>query len=208
MGEASGKIDLEKLILYSDDLVGFLKDKKDLNNLERSLQHSKALRSSCDADFNEVQNLLQADYEKKIDACKQKTEVAYSEVVADEEIDLLQRELDEVIETESLFMEDDLLLFCFNTVVTDEINDLEHQRIAHQEKRRISKRHKQDEFRKLRELSMHASVTNIIPTRLEDQSSVLGSIVDSDTKTHQKFEFDLTKMTAFETCNSIWKMIS
>lgn len=59
MGEACGKIDLEKLILYSDDLVGFLKDKKDLNNLERSLQHSKALRSSCDADFNEVQNLLQ-----------------------------------------------------------------------------------------------------------------------------------------------------
>ncbi|KAI5325964.1 hypothetical protein L3X38_035038 [Prunus dulcis] len=192
MGEASGKIDLEKLILYSDDLVGFLKDKKDLNNLEHSLQHSKALRSSCDADFNEVQNLLQ-DYEKKIDACKQKTEVAYSEVVADEEIDLLQRELDGVIETE---------------MVTDEINDLERQRIAHQEKRRISKRHKQDEFRKLRELSMLASVTNIIPKRLEDQSSVLGSIVDSDTKTHQKFEFDLTKMTAFETCNSIWKMIS
>ncbi|CAL2268508.1 unnamed protein product [Prunus armeniaca] len=200
MGEASGKIDLEKLILYSDDLVGFLKDKKDLNNLEHSLQHSKALRSSCDADFNEVQNLLQ-DYEKKIDACKQKTEVAYSEVVVDEEIDLLQRELDGVIETESLFMEE-------LRVVTDEINDLERQRIAHQEKRRISKRHKQDEFRKLRELSMHASVTNIIPTRLEDQSSVLGSIVDSDTKTHQKFEFDLTKMTAFETCNSIWKMIS
>ncbi|XP_034220802.1 kinetochore protein SPC24 homolog [Prunus dulcis] len=200
MGEASVKIDLEKLILYSDDLVGFLKDKKDLNNLEHSLQHSKALRSSCDADFNEVQNLLQ-DYEKKIDACKQKTEVAYSEVVADEEIDLLQRELDGVIETESLFMEE-------LRVVTDEINDLERQRIAHQEKRRISKRHKQDEFRKLRELSMLASVTNIIPKRLEDQSSVLGSIVDGDTKTHQKFEFDLTKMTAFETCNSIWKMIS
>ncbi|KAL6278193.1 hypothetical protein ACE6H2_021794 [Prunus campanulata] len=200
MGEASGKMDLEKLILYSDDLVGFLKDKKDLNNLEHSLQHSKALRSSCDADFNEVQNFLR-DYEKKIDECKQKTEVAYSEVVADEEIDLLQRELDGVIETESLFMEE-------LRVVTDEINDLERQRIAHQEKRRISKRHKQDEFRKLRELSMHASVTNIIPKRLEDQSSVLGSIVDRDTKTHQKFEFDMTKMTAFETCNSIWKMIS
>lgn len=46
-------------------------------------------------------------------------------------------------------MVSDLVLFCFNTVVTDEINDLERQRIAHQEKRRISKRHKQDEFRKL-----------------------------------------------------------
>lgn len=57
--------------------------------------------SMCiDKFFNE------AEYEKKIDACKQKTEVAYSEVVADEEIDLLQRELDEVIETESLFMEE------------------------------------------------------------------------------------------------------
>lgn len=33
-------------------------------------------------------------------------------------------------------------------------------------------------------------------------------IVDRDTKAVEKFEFDPTKLTAFETCNGIWKMIN
>ncbi|KAM1823340.1 hypothetical protein ACFX13_025981 [Malus domestica] len=56
MGEASG---ISKLISYSDDLVKVLKDQRDINNLAQCLQHRKALRSSCDSDFNEVQNSLQ-----------------------------------------------------------------------------------------------------------------------------------------------------
>ncbi|KAF2306466.1 hypothetical protein GH714_018350 [Hevea brasiliensis] len=93
MGDSSGKIDVDKLISYSDDLVAVLKEKRDINILTQCLDKSKALRSSCDADFNEARTLLE-DHQKKIDECKQKTEKAKLEVPADAELDLLQKELD------------------------------------------------------------------------------------------------------------------
>lgn len=48
----------------------------------------------------------ESDYQKKIDECKQKTEQARSEVVADAELDLLQRELDEELEKERMLGEE------------------------------------------------------------------------------------------------------
>ncbi|KAI9116218.1 hypothetical protein K1719_013148 [Acacia pycnantha] len=78
MDDSSRKIDLDKLISYSDDLVKVLKDKRDLNCLTLCLEQSNSLSSSCNADFNEVRSLLE-DYQKKIDDCKQKTEQARSE---------------------------------------------------------------------------------------------------------------------------------
>lgn len=62
MGDLSKKIDVEKLISYGDDLVAVLKDKRDVNNLTQCLENSKALCSSCDADFNEVQSLLRGSF--------------------------------------------------------------------------------------------------------------------------------------------------
>ncbi|KAM0994425.1 hypothetical protein ACFX13_010129 [Malus domestica] len=188
MGEASGIL---KLISYSDDLVKVLKDERDINNLAQCLQHREALRSSCDSDFNEVQNSLR-DYQIKTDECKRKTEAAKLEVVADEELDRLQREFDVDAEIE---------------IIGSEISDLERQRIDVQEKKRNLKRREQDEFREQRKLAMYASVTNIIPN-LEDQSRDMGYIVDSNKKIVQKFEFDPTKTTAFQTCDSVWKMIA
>ncbi|XP_068342218.1 kinetochore protein SPC24 homolog [Pyrus communis] len=196
MGEASG---ISKLISYSDDLVKVLKDERDINNLAQCLQHREALLSSCDSDFNELQNSLR-DYQIKTDECKQKTEAAKSEVVADEELDRLQREFDVDAEIESLLTEE-------LRVIGNEISDLERQRIDVQEKKRNLKRREQDEFREQRKLSMYASVTNIIPN-LEDQSRDMGYIVDSNKKIVQKFEFDPTKTTAFQTCDSVWKMIA
>ncbi|KAM1090725.1 hypothetical protein ACFX13_018572 [Malus domestica] len=55
MGEAFG---ISKLISYSDNLVKVLKNQNDINNLAQCLQHRKALRSSYDSDFKEVQNSL------------------------------------------------------------------------------------------------------------------------------------------------------
>ena len=52
------------------------------------------------------QFFYEADYEKRIDACKQKTETAKSEVISDEELDLLQKELEEECEKESLLLEE------------------------------------------------------------------------------------------------------
>ncbi|XVF08326.1 hypothetical protein REPUB_Repub06bG0216900 [Reevesia pubescens] len=67
----------------------------------------------------------------------------------------------------------------------------------------------QDKLKEQRKLSMYASITNIIPD-LEDQSRISGHIVilDRDKKVVEKFEFDPAKMTAFDACDSIWKMIN
>lgn len=54
MGGSSRKIDVDKLISYSDDLVELLKDNRDIDNLTRCLSQLESLKSSCDADFNET----------------------------------------------------------------------------------------------------------------------------------------------------------
>lgn len=199
MGDSSKTIDVERLISFSDDLVRVLKDKRDINNITQCLEHSKALRSSCDSDFNELQTSLQ-DYQTNIDVCKKKTEEAKSETAADAEIDLLQQELEEEIKKEHLLM-DEL------RIISNEINDLEVQRIYVQERRQTLKKLEQDELREQRMLSLYASVTNIIPN-LDDESRISGHIVDRDKKVVEKFEFDPKKVHSLDVCNGIWKMIS
>ncbi|KAE8099132.1 hypothetical protein FH972_017136 [Carpinus fangiana] len=199
MGDSSKTIDVERLISYSDDLVRVLKDKRDINNITQCLEHSKALRSSCDSDFSELQTSLQ-DYQTNIDVCKKKTEEAKSEAAADAEIDLLQQELEEEIKKEHLLM-DELRM------ISNEINDLEVQMISVQERRQTLKKLEQDELREQRMLSLYASVTNIIPN-LDDNSRISGHIVDRDKQVIEKFEFDPRKVDSLDICNGIWKMIS
>ncbi|XP_059463130.1 kinetochore protein SPC24 homolog [Corylus avellana] len=199
MGDSSKTIDVERLISYSDDLVRVLKDKRDINNITQCLEHSKALRSSCDSDVSELQTSLQ-DYQTNIDVCKKKTEEAKSEAAADAEIDLLQQELEEEIKKEHLLM-DEL------RIISNEINDLEVQMISVQERRQTLKKLEQDELREQRMLSLYASVTNIIPN-LDDNSRISGHIVDRDKKVIEKFEFDPRKVDSLDVCNGIWKMIS
>ncbi|KAI3745470.1 hypothetical protein L1987_58584 [Smallanthus sonchifolius] len=102
MADISRKIDVEKLISYSDDLVQFLKNEKDINYLKHCVEHSDGLRSRCRSDHAGVQTSLEGYY-KKIDVCKEKTEVANAEVVSDAEI---QKELDEEIQREAMLRED------------------------------------------------------------------------------------------------------
>ncbi|CAN6869499.1 unnamed protein product, partial [Brassica oleracea] len=59
-----------------------------------SFNHSKALHFACDEDFNQIQ--------ESIKACKKKTEEAYSdESAGDDDIERLQKELDEDMKLES-----------------------------------------------------------------------------------------------------------
>ncbi|KAI8557121.1 hypothetical protein RHMOL_Rhmol05G0310600 [Rhododendron molle] len=136
MGDSTRKIDVEKLIALGDDLVGCLKDEKDVKNLTQHLELSKALQSHCDADSKAVRNLLQgpssftaftlkplsffirspsyiidnlflaSDYQKKIDLRKKKADEAKSEAVADAEMDFLQKELEEELQREHLLREE------------------------------------------------------------------------------------------------------
>ncbi|KDP22844.1 hypothetical protein JCGZ_00431 [Jatropha curcas] len=199
MGDTSRKLDTDKIISYSDDLVAVLKEKRDINALTQLLDQSKGLRSSCDAEFTDGRSLLE-DYQKKIDECKQKTEKAKLEVPADADLDILQKELEAENEKERLLMEE-------LRVINNEINDLERQRIAIEEQKLTMKKLEQEQIRAQSKLSMYACVTNIIPN-LDDHSKISGHIVDRDKKKVEKFEFDPSNMAAFDTCQSIWKMIN
>ncbi|KAJ8430676.1 hypothetical protein Cgig2_033832 [Carnegiea gigantea] len=55
MGENPQYIDVNELLSYSNDLVGVLRDKRDINILTHCLDDSKSLRSASDADFNATQ---------------------------------------------------------------------------------------------------------------------------------------------------------
>ncbi|KAB2098508.1 hypothetical protein ERO13_A01G229100v2 [Gossypium hirsutum] len=199
MGESTRMIDVEKLISYSDDLVEVLKDKRDINNLTQCFQHFNDLRSHCDADSNEVHRLLR-EYEEKIEACKKKTEQAKLEVADGAEMEYLQKEYQEELEKER-GLEEEL------RAVSNEIIELERQRVSIEERKKNLRKYEQDKLKEQRKLSMYASITNIIPD-LEDQSRISGHIVDRDKKVIKKFEFDTSKMTAFDACDSLWKMIN
>ncbi|PSS32709.1 Myosin-2 like [Actinidia chinensis var. chinensis] len=198
MGDSSRKSVLEEVIAYSDDIIEYLKDQKDANILTQHLEHSKVLQSQCLADSNDVRSLLQ-DYERKIDMSKKKADEARSEVASNAEMSLLEKELEEELQRERLLREE--LRF-----ITDEISDLERQRVSVEERRQILKQLGQDELRAQMKLSMYASVTNVIPN-LDDHAKVSGHIVQRDKRLDEMFEFDPTKTTVFDTCNSIWKTV-
>ncbi|XP_056159489.1 kinetochore protein SPC24 homolog isoform X1 [Syzygium oleosum] len=200
MGDLSRNIDLQKLVSYSDDLAQVLRDDNGAANLALCLRHSGALRSSCDADLAGLRSSLLAEYGEKIDACKKKTEAVRSEVAGDVDIDQLEKELQEELEKEQLLMED-------LRIVTNEINELDLSRISIEERKQALKKLEQHERREQMSLSMYASVTNIIPN-LGDCSKISGYIVDREKRVVDRFEFDSTEMTAFDTCTNIWRMIS
>lgn len=199
MGDKSPQIDIKQLLSYCDDLVGVLRDKRDFNLLTYCVEHSNSIKSSSDSDFNST-HIAISDYQKKIDDCKHKIEVARSEVVSDEEIERLQKELDEELKREQLLRED-------LRVVVDKINELDHQRFSLEEQSQRLKKLEEEQEKEQRKLSFYASVTKIIPD-LESQSKISGHIVERDKKTVEKFEFDPLQEDAFDICNKTWKMIN
>ncbi|KAL2484880.1 hypothetical protein Adt_29636 [Abeliophyllum distichum] len=140
------------------------------------------------------------NYQKKIDTCKQKATTAEFEGTSDAELDLLQKELKEEEEREPT----SLLTY---TEIVDKINNLEKETASVEEQWKTFKKFEQDELIAQRKLSMYASVTNIIPN-LDDPSKISGHIVERDKNVVEKFDIEQAKPTAFDTCNSIWKMIN
>jgi chromosome segregation ATPase len=198
MGDFSRKIDVDKLVSYSDDLVEVLKDKKDMNNFSQCLKQSNTLQSSCNSDFDEVQCSI-LDYQRKIDECKRKIEEAKIEVAEEAEEDNLQNELQQELEKEHALREE------LRGIIT-EIADLEHQRNSVEERRQTLRKLEKEALKTERMLSMYTSVTNIVPN-LDDQSKISGYIVDKDKNMVEKFEVDPSKPTPFGTSCSIWKLI-
>ncbi|XP_042049004.1 kinetochore protein SPC24 homolog [Salvia splendens] len=199
MGEVSTTMKMEDLMNYSNNLIEVLKEEKDVANLRQFLRQTSALQSQCDKDFNEVQKFIE-DYEQKIHTCKQKAAAAAAESIADAELDSLQKELEEEQNLERQLREE-------LREIVNEIDDLEHKRETVEEQRQTIKKLDQDQVRDQMKLSMYASVTNTIPY-LDNPSRISGHIVERDRKVVEKFEFDPSTATTFDTCNSIWKMIN
>lgn len=106
------------------------------------------------------------DYEKKIQSCKQKAAAAESESAADAELDSLQIELEEKQNLERQLREELRYVFLFiihfldlspvalannfyliNTVIVNELDDLERNRENVEEQRQTIKKFEQDEAR-------------------------------------------------------------
>ncbi|KAM3238007.1 kinetochore protein SPC24 [Capsicum chacoense] len=199
MVDGSNKVDVDKLMSFSKDLVQFLKQDKDVSFLKQCIDQSNSLQSHCNTQYQALNTSIQ-EYEGKINACKQRTTEAESEAAADAEIDKLQKEFEQEIKREKLLREE-------LRVITDEINGLDHQRASIEEQRKLLKKLEQDQLRAEMKLSLYASVTSIIPDS-DDQSKISGHIVERDKKVVENFEFDPSKLTAFDICNNIWKMIN
>ncbi|EOA32905.1 hypothetical protein CARUB_v10016230mg [Capsella rubella] len=191
MGNGSENFDIEDLMSYGDDLINLLDVKNGFDVISQSFEQLKALNSACDEDFSEIHGSIH-DCKKKLDVCKKKTEEAYSDVAAEDEIERLQKELDEEMELE---------------LVADELNDLNAQLTSIDEHKQSTKRKERDDLRTVKKLSMYASVTKVIPD-IDDPSKISGYMVDRETRVIEKFQFETNKMTAYETCNSIWSIIN
>ncbi|KAI3994324.1 hypothetical protein MKX01_012581 [Papaver californicum] len=101
----------------------------------------------------------------------------------------------------------DILLFSIYTVLSDKINDLEHQRVSIEEREQNLKKVDKDEIREQRKLSMYASVTNIIPN-MDTGTKISGHIVEREKRTVEMFEFETTNSSSsIEICNNLWNMI-
>ncbi|XP_048600777.1 kinetochore protein SPC24 homolog [Brassica napus] len=200
MGNLSESFDIEDLMSYGDDLISLLNAKNGFEVVSQSFEDLKALRFVCDEDFNQTQRSIQ-DCKKKLVACKKKTEEAYSDVSrGDDDVERLQRELEEEMELECK-LKDEL------RVVAEELKDLNAQWAYVDEQRQSIKRKERDDLRAEKMLSMYASVTKVIPD-VEDPSKISGYMVDREKKVIEKFQFETNKMTAYETCNSIWSIIN
>ncbi|XP_013650954.1 kinetochore protein SPC24 homolog, partial [Brassica napus] len=193
--------DIQNLISFGDDLINLLNSKNGFDVVSQSFDHSEALHFACDEDLNRIQESIK-DCKKKLEAYKKKADEAYSDVSArDDEIERLQRELDEDMELERKINAE-------RRVVADELKDLKAQWASIDEKRQSLKRKERDDLRAEKKLSMYACVTKVIPEAdVNDPFKISGYMVDRE-KRVEKFQLETNKMTAHESCNSMWSIIN
>ncbi|XP_023637643.1 uncharacterized protein LOC17883246 [Capsella rubella] len=197
MGDQS--MNFEMAISWGDDLINVLDDGKGFGVLVQTLEQLRSIHFSCDDDFSEIQESLQ-DLQKKVDACKENTYEAYSEMADEEEIERLQKELDQELELECK-LKDDL------RSMADELKDMNSQGAFIEEQILAIKRNLRDQLKNEKKLSMYASVTRVIPN-IDDPLKTSGYMVDREKRVMDKFEFDPDKRTAYETCNAVWDIIN
>ncbi|KAK9124773.1 hypothetical protein Sjap_014375 [Stephania japonica] len=199
MGDLHLRDGNQKLISYSDDLVGLLKNTRDLSNLSQYLEGADMLQLYSDQDALEVQNSLK-DVQNNINECQRRIGEAKREVIPDADLDSLQKELEEQLQKEHSLQEE-------LSILSDDIKKLECQGGSVEERKKTLKKAESTELREQRKLSMYASVTNIIPN-LDDPTGISGYIVERNKKVVEKFNFEQSNASPGEACNKLWKMIN
>ncbi|KAF5191336.1 Kinetochore protein spc24-like protein [Thalictrum thalictroides] len=92
-----------------------------------------------------------------------------------------------------------------NTIVSNQISDLERQSSTVEDQRQILNKCDKDVLKAQRNLKMYVLVSKILPT-MDEPTKISGSIVDKVKESVEKFEFDPANASSFNICNSLWKM--
>ncbi|URD93726.1 hypothetical protein MUK42_00912 [Musa troglodytarum] len=196
MANLGKRVDIDNLLSLGDDLLGVLKNKKDVDGPMQSLEGAKLLHFSCSSDSNNTGKWIE-DCQNKIQACEEKLDRSKDETSYDSELDHLQHELDKKLQEEHMLQQE-------LRAVRDELIHLEHQRVSIEDRRVMIKKTEKDLIRARNFLSMCASVTNIIPD-FEDRTRISGVVIDRNKKKVEKFEFERTE-SPLNVCNKLWKM--
>ncbi|PIA62163.1 hypothetical protein AQUCO_00200279v1 [Aquilegia coerulea] len=93
-----------------------------------------------------------------------------------------------------------------NTIVSNQISDLERQSSSVEDQRQILNKCDKDVLKAWSSFQMYRSVSKIVPS-MDEPTKISGHILDKVKYMVEKFEFDPANASSFDICNSLWKMI-
>ncbi|KAM0869213.1 hypothetical protein ACQ4PT_040810 [Festuca glaucescens] len=103
--DAGRRVEVANLLSLGDDLIGVLLDRKDGESLAQAGDGAWMLRSACRSESGDLE-LQVKEYQEKINSCKEKLDKAKSETVTDEELNALQNEMEEKLQSEQQLRQD------------------------------------------------------------------------------------------------------
>ncbi|XP_044966655.1 kinetochore protein SPC24 homolog [Hordeum vulgare subsp. vulgare] len=195
--DAGSRIDIANLLSLSKDLVGVLRGRKDVESLAQASNFARMLRSASHSKSENLERQVK-EYQEKINSCKEKLDKVKAETVTDEELNMVQNEMEEKLQGKQHLRQD-------LRAVSDEVDDLDHQRTSIEERKDAVKKKEKDMLKAQSMLSMFVTVTKTIPN-FEDQEKISGYTVDKNIKKLDNFEFEKT-MSSVKICDKLWKMI-
>ncbi|XP_006652329.1 kinetochore protein SPC24 homolog [Oryza brachyantha] len=192
--EAGMRVDVANLLALGGDLVGVLGESKDGEALAQACAGARMLRSACRSESGDLEVQLKK-YQEKIKSCKEKIEKTKSETIDDDELNALQKEMEEELQDEQRLRED-------LRTVRQELDNLDSQRASIEQRKDAVRKKEKDMMKAQNMLSMCVSVTKIMPN-FDDHDKISGYIVDKSMKKLERFEFD--KMTPpLDICDKLW----
>ncbi|CAO2035207.1 unnamed protein product [Urochloa humidicola] len=195
--DAGTRLEVEEVLSFAKDLMGVLRVSNDRDANAQTGDGARMLLSACRSDSDDLEREMK-EYNEKIKSCKEKIDKAKAETITDDELNALQKTMEEKLEDEKQLRQE-------LRVLREELDNLDRQRASIEERKDAVKKRKKDLQKAERMLSMCVSVTNIMPN-FEDQDKISGYIVDRSGKKLEKFEFERTTLPV-EICDKLWKKI-